>query len=209
MRDDGGMQLSTPAIICAVRAHAETAAIARVLTPDHGLMAGYVRGGRSRVMRPTLIPSNMVACEFRARTEDQLAALTLELTHSRGPLMGEPLAAAALDWATALTAATLPEGQPYPPIYAALSGLLDAIEMASAARGWALALSAYEALLLSSLGYGGRVPDAINSDAGWPEILGALGVGRAPLARHFFDGRRADVLAARDRLVDRMKRAVA
>lgn len=209
MRDDGDMQLSTPAIICAVRLHAETAAIARVLTPDHGLMAGYVRGGRSRVMRPILIPSNLVACEFRSRTEDQLAALTVELTHSRGPLMGEPLAAAALDWATALTAATLPEGQPYPPVYVALSGLLDAIEMAGAARGWALALSAYEALLLSSLGYGGRVPDAIDSDAGWHGILAALSAGRAPLARHFFDGRRADVLAARDRLVDRMKRAVA
>jgi DNA repair protein RecO (recombination protein O) len=203
------MHLSTSAIICAVRHHAEHGVIVRALTPSDGLMAGYVRGGRSRLMRPILMPSNIIQCEFRSRTEGQLAALTAELIRSRAPLMAEPLAAAALDWATALTAVTLPEGSASAPIHSALSALLDAIEMAPAARGWALALSAYEALLLSALGYGGRGPDAIDPDAQWPTILDALRLGRAPLERHFFDGRRVDVLAARDRLVDRMKRAVA
>jgi DNA repair protein RecO (recombination protein O) len=208
-RHDADMHLSTLAIICAVRAHAEHGAIVRVLTPSDGLLAGYVRGGRSRVMRPILMPSNIVQCEFRWRSEGQLAAVTAELVRSRAPLMAEPLAAAALDWATALTAATLPEGYASLPIHSALSALLDAIEMAPAARGWALALGAYEALLLSALGFGGRVPDMIDPDASWPTIIDALRGGRAPLERHFFEGRRADVLAARDRLVDRMKRAVA
>src|SRR3546814_3482951 len=35
---------------------------------------------------------------------------------------------------TSLTAATLPEGQPYPALYTALSALLDAIAVAPAAR---------------------------------------------------------------------------
>ncbi len=202
------MHVNTPAIICAVRHHAEHGAIVRAVTPAHGLLVGYVRGGRSRTMRPILIASNLVQAEFRARTGDQLASLTVELIHSRAPLLAEPLASSALDWATALTAATLPEGHPYPPLYAGLEALLTAIEAAPAARGWALALASYEIMLLSSLGYGGA-PVRIDPDATWPDIIQAFRNGHAALARHFFEGRRVDVLAARERMVERMKRAVA
>jgi DNA repair protein RecO (recombination protein O) len=64
------------------------------------------------------------------------------------------VAAAAINWATALTAATLPEDHPYPDLYAALSALLDAICLAPSARGWAEALVRYELLLLDRLGFG-------------------------------------------------------
>src|SRR3546814_891239 len=134
----------TPAIICAVRHHGEHGVIARLMTPDNGLMAGYVRGGRSTRLRPVLMPSNLVQAEFRARTGEQLASLTVELEHSRGPLFGEPLPAAAIVWSCALTAAALPEEQAYPLLYETLDGLLSAIEAAPAARGWAVALVRYE-----------------------------------------------------------------
>jgi DNA repair protein RecO (recombination protein O) len=39
------MHVAAPAIICAVRAHGEHGAIVRALTPEDGLLAGYVRGG--------------------------------------------------------------------------------------------------------------------------------------------------------------------
>ena len=68
--------------------------------------------------------------------------------------MGEPLASAALDWVTALTAAILPEEHSYPQIHSALSALLDAICSAPSAKGWAAALVRYELLLLSELGFG-------------------------------------------------------
>src|SRR3546814_19258538 len=55
---------------------------------------------------------------------------------------------------SSLTAATLPENQPYPALYSALSAVLDAIGVASSARQWALALGRYELLLLAELGYG-------------------------------------------------------
>ena len=42
--------------------------------------------------------------EWRARTEEQLAGLTVELIRSRAPLFAEPLPAAALEWVTALAA---------------------------------------------------------------------------------------------------------
>ncbi len=146
--------LRTLAIICSVRSHGEHGAVVRALTPENGLMSGYVRGARSRIMRPVLIPSNIVQADYRARTEEQLASMTAELQQSRGPYLGEPLASAALDWVTALTAAVLPEEYSYPHLHSALTALLDAICSAPSAKGWAVAVVRYELLLLSELGFG-------------------------------------------------------
>lgn len=200
-------------------------------------------------MRPVLMPGNSVKAEFRARTEEQLAGLTVELAHSRAPLHAEPLPAAAIDWACALTAAALPEGTPYPALHQALSGLLDAVEAAPAARGWAVALVRYELLLLAELGFGldlsrcaatGEASDlayvsprsaAAVSRAGavgyesrmlplpaflleggageWPDIIDGLKLTGFFIERSILTDRRADVMAARGRLVERLKRAVA
>jgi DNA repair protein RecO (recombination protein O) len=148
------MRLSTEAIILSARPHGEHDSIVRALTPDDGVQPGYVRGGRSRRLRPILQPGNVIAAEYRARTEDQLAHLTPELVRSRAPLLAEPLTATAIEWATVLTATALPEAQPYPALYAGLSGLLDALEAAPSARGWGVALVRYELLLLGELGFG-------------------------------------------------------
>lgn len=146
--------LRASAIICSVRSHGEHGAVVRALTPENGLVAGYVRGARSRTMRPVLIPSNIVQADYRARTDEQLASMTAELKQSRGPFLSEPLASAALDWVTALTAAVLPEEQAYPRVHGALSALLDAICSAPSAKGWTVALVRYEQLLLTELGFG-------------------------------------------------------
>jgi DNA repair protein RecO (recombination protein O) len=124
------------------------------MTPQEGLQAAYVRGARGRRMRPVLIAGNVVQASLSARTESQLPQATVELIHSRGPLLAEPLPAAAIEWATVLTATALPEGQPYPNLYSALEGLLDAIEAAPSANGWGAALVRYELLLLAELGFG-------------------------------------------------------
>ena len=197
-----------PAIICAVRSHGETGTIVRAMTPQHGLISGYVRGGRSRVMRPVLMPSNEVSASWRVRGGAQLASLSVELTHSRAPLMAEPLAALALDWVTALTAATLPEAYPYPPLYLALGGVLAAIEAAPAARGWSAALARYEQLLLIELGYG-EPKAALAPAAGWDDLFPALAANGSRIERHLLGGRRADIMAARTRLIERLNRVVA
>jgi len=54
------MHLETQAIICAVRSHGEHGAIVRALTPGEGIQPGYVRGGKSRRLRPVLVPGNLV-----------------------------------------------------------------------------------------------------------------------------------------------------
>ena len=241
------MRVETPAIVCALLSHGEHGAVVRLLTPDHGLQAAYVRGARGRRMRPVVIPGNLVEARLSARSESQLAQAEIELSHSRGPLHGEPLAAAAIEWATALTATALPEAQPYPRLYQALDGLLLAIEAAPAANGWGAALVRYELLLLAELGFGldleqcavsgtsddlaavspksGRAVSAAEAElfkgkllplpqflrggsgATWPDIIDGLRLTGHFLMRDVLTDRAAPLLAGRDRLVDRLRRA--
>jgi len=241
------MRFTTPAIVVSLRPHGEHGAVVRLMTPEHGLQAAYVRGARGRRMRPVLLAGNIVEANLAARTEGQLAQATAELVHSRAPLLSEPLPAAAIDWACALTATLLPEGQPYARLYDALDGLLAAVEAAPAASGWGAALVRYELLLLAELGFGldlehcavsgekddliavsprsGRAVSAAEAEpylgkllplprfvreggqAGWPDIIDGLGLSGHFLMRDLISDRAAPVAAARERLIERLRRA--
>jgi DNA repair protein RecO (recombination protein O) len=241
------MRFETQAIVCALRGHGEHGAVVRLMTPEQGLVGAYVRGARGRRMRPVLIAGNVVQARLAARTETQLPQATIELVHSRGPLLSEPLPAAAIEWATVLTATALPEGQPYPRLYEALEGLLDAIEAAPSASGWGAALVRYELLLLAELGFGldlercavsgtnddlvavspksGRAVSAAEAEpfagrllplprfvhsggqAAWEEIAKGLSLTGHFLARDVLTDRAKPLGEARDRLVDRLRRA--
>ena len=195
------IHIETRAIVVGTRIHGEHGAIVRLMTADHGLIAGYVRGGRSRQLRPVLIAGNIVMAQLRARTDAQLASLTVELVETRSGQMREPLAAAAIEWVTALAASTLPEGQRYDRVHAALDGVLVAIVSAPSARGWAQALVGYERVLLAELGYG--------SDAVPTDLFEALRENGTRLAADLLTERRANVIDARARLVERLARALA
>lgn len=196
------MHITASAIICSVRNHGETGAIVRAFAGEQGMLAGYVQGARGRHLRAVLIPGNVIKGEWRVRVSGQLASLVAEPLHSRAHLLSEPLAIAAIDWVTALTAATLPEVYPYPRLHSALDGLLSAIELAPAARVWAGAVAQYETLLLAELGY------AEGAETGGAPVA-MMAQNRERLVSHLLGERRADVMAARERLVNRLKRAVA
>jgi len=238
--------IRTPAIVCTVRKHGEHGAVARLFTPEHGLQAGYVQGGRSTAMRPVLMPANLVTAELRSRLPDQLASLTVELSTSRAPYYAEPLAAAAFEWVTLLTAAVAPDDQPFPRLYAALAALLELVCVAPSARWWVRAMVQYEALLLAELGFGmdlercavtgeredlayvsprtGRavslhaagvyaekllpLPAFLTSDTepDWEQLLQGFALTGHFIERQFFAERRADPLAARVMMIDRLKR---
>jgi DNA repair protein RecO (recombination protein O) len=240
------MRLTTQATILALRPHGEHGAIVRALTPEEGVQPGYVRGGRSRRLRPVLLPGNVVQAEYRARTEDQLAQLSVDLVHSRAPLLAEALPAVAIDWACALTAAALPEGQTYPRLYEGLDGVLCAVEASPNAKGWATALVRYELLLLAELGFGldlsqcaasggtrnlayvspksGRAVSEAGAGeyrerllplppfllaggaAEWDDIFAGFRLTGHFLTRDLLIERQADVLAARERLMERLRR---
>ena len=201
------MHLSAPAIVIAARPHGETAVIARLFTQEAGVVAAYVAGGRGRQLRPVVIPGNIVAAEIRAKSDSQLPFARLELVTSRGPWLSEPLPSAAIAWACAVTAATLPERNPYPPLHAALGALLEAICHAPSVRGWVEALIGYETLLLREAGYGGNaVSRPAIADLGQGlEILDRL---ERPIATYLIADMRADVMAARKQLRDRLARMV-
>lgn len=148
------MHLDTPAIVCALLPHGEHGAVVRFLTPDDGLVAGYVRGGRSRKLRPVLQPGNGVALALRARVDTQLAAATAELTHARAALAVTAASLAALDWLTALTAAVLAEAVPHPALYRTLDAVLTAIAAGAGPLSLGEAIVRYEHLLLAELGFG-------------------------------------------------------
>lgn len=143
-----------PALILSVRPHGEHGAIVSILTERAGRLTGYVRGGRSRALRPVLMAGNRVAARMQARTAEQMPGLTVELLTSRAPFWSDPLAAAAIEWVTALTAFALAEGQPDDDVWHAIDGVLEAIAQAPGARGWAPGVVRYELILLSRLGYG-------------------------------------------------------
>ncbi|MDQ4087680.1 MAG: DNA repair protein RecO C-terminal domain-containing protein, partial [Pseudomonadota bacterium] len=100
-------------------------------------------------------------------------------------------------------AVALPEGQPYPRLYQALDGLLSAIEAAPSARGWSAALVQYELLLLNETGFG---PGGSARADDWPSIRKGLRRTGFFLERDLLTGRQAGVLAARERLIERLKR---
>jgi len=243
------MHIRSPAILVAVRAHAETAVIARLLTHEHGLVAAYVAGGRGRTLRPVVIPGNLVDLQLSARSDSQLPFAKLELVASRGPWLGEPLPAAAISWTCALTASALPERQAYPSLYSALTGLMQAICHAPSARGWAAALVRFEMLMLSELGFGldlsvcaasGARDDlayvspksgaAVSAQAGegyrtrllplpgflliggeaadWGAIFDGFRLTGHFLDRDLLADRRNPVMAARERLIERLRGAI-
>lgn len=198
------MHLRAPAILIAVRPHGETAVIARALTAQQGLVAAYVAGGRGRALRPVAMPGNLVDLQLSSRSDSQLPFAKLELLQSRGQYLTEPLAAAAIGWACALTATALPERQPYPTLFDALDGTLTAICSAPSARGWAGALVGYEMLLLRELGYGGGE----RPQGDLPEILAAMDALAPPLDHYLLADRRGDVMGARHRLREMLGRIV-
>jgi DNA repair protein RecO (recombination protein O) len=223
------MRIETPAIVCALLNHGEHGAVVRLMTPEDGLQAAYVRGARGRRMRPVLIPGNLVQARLSSRTDTQLAHAELELAHSRGPLLGEPLPAAAIEWATAL------------------DGLLAAIEAAPAASAWGAGLVRFELLLLAELGFGldlescavtGTKEDLVavspksgrsisaaeaapfagkllalpafllrSGPASWADIIEGLLLTGHFLTRDVLTDRSASLLLGRERLVDRLRRA--
>ncbi len=146
------MHLDTPAIVTALLPHGEHGAVVRFLTPDNGLVAGYVHGGRSRKLRPVLQAGNGVALTMRGRGDSQLPTASVELTAARAALVTTGASLAALDWLTALTAATLSEAVPHPALYRALEALVAAL--AAGADSVGAGVVRYEHLLLAELGFG-------------------------------------------------------
>ncbi|MFZ5608824.1 MAG: DNA repair protein RecO [Pseudomonadota bacterium] len=156
------------AIILTVAKHGENGAVARLLSHDHGLYGGYVRGGASRRRRGDLQPGNGVVAGWQARTLEQLGHFELEVKAPRAALaMTDADRLAGLAALVAITATALPERIAYPRVQAGLAAALDLViapEVAMAA--WTAGIVRYELGLLAELGFGLRLEKCAATGAG-------------------------------------------
>lgn len=148
------MHLTAPAIVVALLPHGEHGVVGRFLTREHGLLAGYVRGGRGRRLRAVLQPGNGVELTLAQRTDTQLAAATVEAGTVRAGISSGGVALAAIGWLTTLAAAALPEGAPHPRLFDTLDALLDGVAAGMAPTALGEGVVRFELLLLAELGFG-------------------------------------------------------
>ena len=99
-----------------------------------------------------LQPGARLALAWTARLEEHIGTFRVEPLASRaGAIMADPAALAALAAMTALVAATLPERDAHPVLYARSLDLVDAL---GTAPDWPARYAAWELALLAELGFG-------------------------------------------------------
>jgi len=145
------MQWSDEAIVLGVRRHGETSVIAEVMTRGRGRHLGMVRGGRSRSMQPVLQPGNSVDVTWRARLDEHLGEFRVEPLELRAGRLMETATAVYGVQAMAALLRFLPERDPHPHLYEALSVILDNLhEPADAGE----LFIRFELAVLNDLGFG-------------------------------------------------------
>lgn len=145
------MEWTDQGIVLSSRPHGEGAALATLLTREHGCHPGLVMGGRSTRQRGWLEPGTLVAARWRGRLPEHLGNFTVEPVkgYSAG-FLDDAFALSALSSACALVENALPEREPHPALFdglLALFGLLDT-------SAWAEAYVRWELGLLAELGFG-------------------------------------------------------
>jgi DNA repair protein RecO (recombination protein O) len=146
------MEWRDEGILIAARRHGESAAIVEVFTAQHGRHAGVVRGGAGRRMAPVLQPGARLAVEWSARLEEHIGTFRVDPIGARtAAIMADRAALAALGSVTALIAATLPERDAHPELYARSLDLVDAL---GSGPDWTARYAAWELALLAELGFG-------------------------------------------------------
>jgi DNA repair protein RecO (recombination protein O) len=109
------MEWRDTGFVLSARRHGENGLIAELLTREHGRHAGLVRGGQAPRRRAVLQPGNEVAATWRGRLPEHLGTLECELAAAHAAhLLDDADRLAALNSATALLLAALPEREPHP-----------------------------------------------------------------------------------------------
>jgi DNA repair protein RecO (recombination protein O) len=143
------MNWSGPAIILSARAHGEGAAIVQVFAREAGRTAGLVHGRRNKTA--LLQPGNLVEASWRARLEEHLGVMTLEIAAARtADALADRAALAALNAACSIALTALPERDPHPQVFDALDLVLSHLGDRTV---WPALYVRWEVGLLSELGF--------------------------------------------------------
>ncbi len=145
------MDWTDEGIVLSVRPHGETAAVAELLTREHGRHLGLVHGGRGRLKRPLLLPGNLLTAKWRARMSEQLGMFDLEMKEPYAArVFDSRLGLAGLECLTTL-ARLLPERDPHPNLFEVTLFVLGYIEDNDI---WPALYARWELALLEELGFG-------------------------------------------------------
>lgn len=146
------MEFVDDAIILAARPHGENHAVADLFTASNGRRTGLVHGGQGRHKRPLLQQGNRLRCVWKGRLDESLGHFALELSRAHAAeLMQDRLSLAGLTAVCALAEECLPEREPHPRAFHALTVLLDNL---GAIDIWPALLARWELGLLAELGFG-------------------------------------------------------
>lgn len=144
------MNWSGQAIILSARAHGEGAAVVQVLAREHGRFGGLVHGRRSKAA--LLQPGNLVEASWRARLDEHLGVMRMELVQARvSAVLDDRAALAGLNAACAIAASALPERDPLLMVFDALDLVLSHLEEPTL---WPALYVRWELGLLAELGFG-------------------------------------------------------
>ena len=144
------MEWQDEAIVLSLKTHGETSVLLELFTSERGRHLGLVRGGKSRKIRPILQVGNIVAATWRARLDEHLGAVTVEMSKPIAScLFDDPLALAALSNLCALLS-LFPERDPHAGLYKGAKTVLTHMQESSI---WPSLLVRFELEVLSELGY--------------------------------------------------------
>ena len=145
------MEWTDEGTIIGLKAHGESAVILEAMTREHGRHLGLVRGGRSAKAQASLQPGNNVSLTWRARLDEHLGEFRIEPLELRAGRLMETATAVYGVQAMAALLRFLPERDPHPHLYEALSVILDHLhEPADAGELFVR----FELAVLNDLGFG-------------------------------------------------------
>ena len=145
------MEWKNQAIILSTKKFGESNCILEVMTREYGRHLGLVYGGSTRNKRYMLQPGNLLQVKWRARLEDHLGCFTVEPIQLRAAnLINLPHAVLGVQVMACLVR-LLPERDPHPLLYDALSIILDNL---SDPLTVGATIVRFELELLKELGFG-------------------------------------------------------
>ena len=122
------MEWRDEAIVLSLKTHGETSVLVELFTAERGRHLGLVRGGKSRKIRPLLQVGNIVNATWRARLDEHLGAVTVEMSEPvASRLFDEPLGLAALSNLCSLLS-LFPERDPHAGLFKGAKTLLTHME---------------------------------------------------------------------------------
>jgi DNA repair protein RecO (recombination protein O) len=145
------MHWTDNAIILSTRKYGESSGILGVMTQEHGLFNGMVRGIASKKNCGTYQTGNFIEATWRGRLSEHLGNFTAELqTPNAAILMSCPLRLSALNCICTILETTLAEREPAKQIYLHLKSFIEHLKND---EHWKLYYILLEIELLSHLGF--------------------------------------------------------